>query len=286
NPLTIAEEFAMLDNLSGGRLIAGFVRGIGCEYHSSTINPVYSHDRFHEAHDIITRAWTADEPFDFEGEHYNLNYVNCWPRPVQTPHPPVWIPSQGSGETIDWAADPSRKYPMIMAFSPADAVAKFHEAYKEKAREFGYEATGDQLGWSTPVYVGESDAIARKEAAGHVENLFNRFFHIPFEFLFPPGYTGIPSLQRMMEFRKGIGTSKLSIDDLFNRGNCIVGSPDTVASKIAEIHEHTGFKIMIPMIQFGTLPDPLVKKSTQLFAQEVIPKLRHLGETQTAMEHA
>ena len=277
NPLAIAEEFAMLDNLSNGRLIAGFVRGIGCEYHSSTINPVYSHDRFHEAHDIITRAWTSDEPFDFEGEHFNLNYVNCWPRPVQQPHPPVWIPSQGSGETIDWAADPARKYPMIMAFSPADAVAKFHEAYKAKAREYGYEATGDQLGWSTPVYVGETDEIARCEAAEHIENLFNRFFHIPFEFLFPPGYTGIASLQRMMEFRKGIGTSKLTIEDLFNRGNCIVGSPDTVASRIADIHERTGFQIMIPMIQFGTLPDHLVKKSTQMFAQEVIPKLRHLG---------
>lgn len=276
NPVTIAEEFAMLDNLSDGRLITGFVRGIGCEYHSSTINPVYSHDRFHEAHDIITRAWTSTEPFDFEGEHYNFNYVNCWPRPLQEPHPRIWIPTQGSTETVDWAAAPERKYPMIMAFSPADAVVRFHDVYKQRAREFGYEPTGDQLGWSTPLYVGETDEIARREAAPHIESLFNNFFHIPFEFLFPPGYTGIESLQRMMSFRKGIGTSKLSLDDLFNRGNCIVGSPETVANKIAEVQAKTGFKIMIPMIQFGTLTDDLVKKSTQLFAEEVIPKIRHL----------
>lgn len=273
NPITIAEEFAMLDNLSNGRLITGFVRGIGCEYHSSTTNPIYSHERFHEAHDVIVRSWTSDEPFDFEGEHYNYNYASCWPRPVQQPHPPIWIPSQGSGETIDWAADPSRKYPVIMAFSPTDAVIKFHQAYRQKAEEYGYEATGDQLGWSTPLYVAETDEIARKEAAEHIETLFNHFFHIPFEFLFPPGYTGIPSLQRMMEFRKGIGTSKLKLDDLFNRGNCIVGSPDTVASIIADAHEKTGFKIMMPMIQFGTLPDELVKKSTELYAKEVMPKL-------------
>ena len=165
---------------------------------------------------------------------------------------------------------------MIMAFSPADAVVRFHDVYKQRAREYGYEATGDQLGWSTPLYVAETDEIARREAAEHIESLFNNFFHIPFEFLFPPGYTGIESLQRMMSFRKGIGTSKLLLEDLFNRGNCIVGSPDTVASKIAEVQSKTGFKIMIPMIQFGTLPDELVKKSTQMFAEEVIPKIRHL----------
>ena len=276
NPITIAEEFAMLDNLSDGRLIAGFVRGIGCEYHSSGVNPIYSHDRFHEAHDIITRAWAADKPFAYEGEHYNINYVSCWPRPVQQPGPPIWIPSQGSGETIDWAAAPERKYPMIMAFSPTEAVVRFHEVYKAKAREYGYEASGDQLGWSTPVYVAETDEIAEREAGPHIDKLFNHFFHIPVEYLFPPGYTSVRSFQAMMEFRKGIGTEKLELKGLLQRGNCIVGSPATVREKLEALHARTGFRIMAPMIQFGTLADELVKKSTQMFGEEVAPKLRHL----------
>ena len=96
NPLTIAEEFAMLDNMSRGRLVVGFVRGIGAEYHSSGINPAFSHDRFHEAHDLIVKAWTQPGPFAFDGEHFPLSYANPWPRPVQTPHPRIWIPSQGS----------------------------------------------------------------------------------------------------------------------------------------------------------------------------------------------
>ena len=62
NPIYIAEEFAMLDNLSKGRIIAGFVRGIGSEYHSSGTNPYFSHERFHEAHDLIIRAWTEPGP--------------------------------------------------------------------------------------------------------------------------------------------------------------------------------------------------------------------------------
>ncbi len=195
---------------------------------------------------------------------------------MQLPHPPVWVPSQGSGETIDWAAAPERKYPVIMAFSPTETVVKFHEAYRKAAASFGYEARGEQLGWSTPVYVAETDELAAQEAAVHIEALFNHFFHIPTEYLFPPGYTSIRSFQAMMEFRKGLATEKQTLSDLLSRGNCIVGSPKTVAARIREVHERTGFRIMVPMIQFGTLPDDLVRKSTALFAAEVAPQLRGL----------
>ena len=128
NPITIAEEFAMLDTLSRGRMIAGFVRGIGTEYHATGLNPVFSHDRFHDAHDLIVQAWTRPGPFEFESENYNFRYVNLWPRPYQRPHPPIWIPSQGSAETIDWAAHPTRKYPFLVTFSAQDLVARYLNA--------------------------------------------------------------------------------------------------------------------------------------------------------------
>ncbi len=83
NPLMVAEEYAMLDNLTRGRFIAGFVRGIGAEYHAMGINPVHSQERFAEAHDLIVRAWTEPGPFAYEGKHYQFNYVNPWPRPYQ-----------------------------------------------------------------------------------------------------------------------------------------------------------------------------------------------------------
>ena len=110
HPLMVAEEHAMIDVISGGRLITGFVRGIGAEYHTFGVNPTFSHDRFHEAHDLIVRAWTEPGPFSFQGHHYRVRYVNLWPRPYQKPHPPIWIPSQGSKETIDWASHPDRRY--------------------------------------------------------------------------------------------------------------------------------------------------------------------------------
>ena len=116
NPLVIAEEYAMLDNLSRGRFIAGFVRGIGAEYHAMGINPGFSQERFAEAHDLIIRAWTEPGPFQYVGKHYHFNYVNPWPRPYQTPHPPIWIPSQGSSSTIKWAA--KLRYTYAQTLSP------------------------------------------------------------------------------------------------------------------------------------------------------------------------
>src|SRR5579864_5582624 len=139
NPIGIAEEFAMLDNLSKGRIITGFVRGIGTEYHATGINPVFSHERFQEAHDLIVAAWTRPGPFEFEGDHFNFRYVNLWPRPFQRPHPPIWIPSQGSSETIKWAAAPDRKYPFLVTFSAADLVVRYLNMYREQARSFRSE---------------------------------------------------------------------------------------------------------------------------------------------------
>jgi len=85
NPVRVAEEIAMLDLMSGGRVDSGFVRGIGWEYFGHSINPTKSRSRFNEAHDLIIKAWTSPEMFSWYGENYEYRYVNIWPRPVQTP---------------------------------------------------------------------------------------------------------------------------------------------------------------------------------------------------------
>ena len=187
NPISIAEEFAMLDNLAEGRFIAGFVRGLGTEYHASMANPSFSHARFHEAHDLIVRAWTETGPFAFDGRHYRYQYVNLWPRPYQTPHPPIWIPSQGSRETYEWAAHPDRKYTYLITFNPAEAVKRNLDAYARQCEVYGYECSPGQLGWALPIYVAETDEIANREAANHIEVFFNKFIASPAEYKLPPG---------------------------------------------------------------------------------------------------
>ena len=92
NPVRLAEELAMIDLVSKGRLVSGFVRGGGVESLATNVNPAYNRERFNEAHDIIIKTWTQPGPFRWEGSHYQLRVVNPWVLPFQQPHPRVWIP--------------------------------------------------------------------------------------------------------------------------------------------------------------------------------------------------
>ena len=276
-PLNIAEEFAMLDNLLAGRFIAGFVRGIGCEYHTSGANPGFSHERFHEAHDLIVRAWTETGPFAFEGKHYHYQYVNLWPRPYQEPHPPIWVPSQGSSETIDWAAHPDRRYTYLITFSPVDAVTRNMNAYRTRCEEYGYEAPPSQLGWALPLYVAETDEIAKREAKPHIEAFFNKFITSPVEFKLPPGYSSMRSYKTVMEQKYKVRQDFLSAEALMEAGMFVCGSAATVAETLERRQSEMGFENLVSMLQFGTLPAELTEKNLRLFAAEVMPKLRDVG---------
>ena len=102
-PLRLAEELAMLDCMSNGRLISGFARGIPREYQVHNVPLAQSRARFEEAFDIITRAW-SEEVFSYRGQFWNYEDVALWPRPLQQPRPPIWMPVVGSKELIEFAA--------------------------------------------------------------------------------------------------------------------------------------------------------------------------------------
>jgi alkanesulfonate monooxygenase SsuD/methylene tetrahydromethanopterin reductase-like flavin-dependent oxidoreductase (luciferase family) len=276
NPIFVAEEYAMLDNMSKGRIIAGFVRGIGAEYHSSGTNPYFSHERFHEAHDLIVRAWTEPGPWSFESENFNLRYVNLWPRPYQQPHPPIWIPSQGSSETVSWASHPDRKYPFLVTFSPGELVTRYLNTYRDQARTYGYEASGDQLGWAAPIYVADTDERARAEAKAGLEALFNNYLRMTSEMLIPPGYTSQQSTKNFFRMRQSFATrdSFMSVEQLIANGVAVVGSPKTVRAGIERMRDANGMNILIGLFQFGVLTDELARRSMERFAAEVMPHLR------------
>ena len=82
----------MIDVISGGRLISGFVRGTGVETVSTNNNPLANRERFEECHDLVIKTWTTPGPFRWEGKHYNFRAVNPWMVPIQKPHPPIWVP--------------------------------------------------------------------------------------------------------------------------------------------------------------------------------------------------
>jgi len=273
HPLTLAEEHAMIDTISGGRLITGFVRGIGAEYHVFGANPANSHERFHEAHDLIIEAWTRDGPFAFEGKHYHFQYVNTWPKPYQRPHPDIWIPSQGSQETIEWAAHPDRKYTYLHTFSPVRQLARFLEMYRETAAGYGYTASNEKLGWAVPIYVAETDEEALREARPHIEMMRNKLLRMPMEMLLPPGYLSMRSMQRVLK-AKAMIEQDLTAEMLMEHGMFLCGSPRTVRRQLLDYRDELGFGVLVCLLQFGTLPEDLTARSTELFAEEVIKPIR------------
>jgi alkanesulfonate monooxygenase SsuD/methylene tetrahydromethanopterin reductase-like flavin-dependent oxidoreductase (luciferase family) len=273
HPLTLAEEHAMIDTISGGRLITGFVRGIGAEYHAFGANPARSHDRFHEAHDLILRAWTEPGPFRFEGRHYNFDYVNPWPTTFQKPHPPIWIPSQGSSETIEWAAHPDRRYTYLQTFSPVTLVKRFMDSYRETAEQYGYTASDDQLGWAVPVYVGETDESAIREAKPHYEAFRKYFLGMPMEMLLPPGYVTLNSMARALA-KKQTSHIEMTLENAIELGLIICGSAATVRDRLREHQRTIGFGHLLTNLQFGTMPGEMTEQNQIRFAAEVMDKLR------------
>jgi alkanesulfonate monooxygenase SsuD/methylene tetrahydromethanopterin reductase-like flavin-dependent oxidoreductase (luciferase family) len=270
-PTRVAEEFAMIDCISGGRLIAGMVVGGGPEYYSFSLNPAHARERFAEAHELILRVWSEPGPFEFTGKHYKLRYVNSWPRPIQQPHPEIWIPGVGSLETLEFVAKHRYAY-MGIPYFHIDVFARMFAMMREACQKEGYDADPLQLGWLVPIFVAETDAEARRRYEEHFWYFVRRL--LPGINISPPGYTSVRSVENIM---KNAGTFALNLDtwDQVVEGQyAIVGSPETVTELLAANIERLGVGNVLGLFQLGTLPAADTKRNLELFATEVLPKLR------------
>ena len=162
NPLQAAEAFAMVDMISGGRLVAGMVRGGGTEQFAMNVNPAYNRELFYESHDLILQAWTKPGPTRWEGKHFHQRVVNPWVVPLQKPHPPIWIPGVASQETIIWAAE--HRYPYICLNTTIEATKEIWKLYDDTAREAGYEAGPEHRGYLLRVHVQDTEERATRNA--------------------------------------------------------------------------------------------------------------------------
>jgi alkanesulfonate monooxygenase SsuD/methylene tetrahydromethanopterin reductase-like flavin-dependent oxidoreductase (luciferase family) len=271
-PTRVAEEIAMLDCISGGRIISGQVIGGGPEYFSFSINPAEARTRFAEAHEIILRAWTQPGPFEFYGKHYKLRYVNTWPKPLQKPHPPIWIPGAGSIETMQFVAKRRYAY-MGIPYFRIEFFKKNYAMFREICeRECGYRAHPEQMGLLMPIYVAESDAKARAEFEEHFwyfqKKLINGLT------LSPPGYTSPQSALRVLRAMRDGKTWINSVetwDDVERGCFAIVGSPETVAQKLVEHAKEIGCGNLLGLFQLGNMPHERARENARRYAEAVMP---------------
>lgn len=270
-PTRVAEEFAMIDVLSGGRLIAGMVVGGGPEYYSFSVNPAEARERFREAHDLILKAWTTPGPFPWVGKHYRIRYVNPWPRPLQQPHPEIWIPGAGSLETFEFVAQRRYAY-MGIPYFRFDVFERYFAMFRDACEAEGYTADPLQAGWLVPIYVSDTDTQARREYEEHLWYFVRRL--LPGITIQPPGYTSARSLGSIL---KSAGTFMLNVDrwdDIVEGRYAIVGSVATVTDLLIDSLRRLGTGNLLGLFQLGSLPYDLTTRNMRLFASEVMPRLR------------
>jgi alkanesulfonate monooxygenase SsuD/methylene tetrahydromethanopterin reductase-like flavin-dependent oxidoreductase (luciferase family) len=303
NPVRVAEELAMLDQLTGGRLIALFLRGTPNEFLAYGVNPEETRARTQEASVLITRALSEPEPFGWEGRFFRFRTIAVWPGPIQRPHPPVFY-SGNSIESATFAA--ANHFGLGMSYYPPHLVAQLANHYLQECAKVGWRPRPDQIIYRTFMGVAETD----EEAAG----LRSRFFGleaIASMFRGRASVTGLakpPSDQKrdllavlhpqglrapgeqMQAIRsaraaKELGTDANGKNTGADRGQAgfgfgglqFCGSPDTVVKQIAEFHEQTGVGVLdVSFLGAGLTPEE-AQRSFRLFTSEVLPRIRGIG---------
>ena len=278
-PIRVAEEFAMLDVISGGRLIAGFPVGTSMDtnYAYGQV-PGLTREKYAEAHELIRRAWKEDAPFAFNGRYTKLRYANCWPKPIQNP-PPVFIPGGGSLETYDFCLENDYVY-CYLSFSGYKRAKQLMDGYWMRVQESGKDMSPYRAGFAQTIVVAESDKEAEREYRQHIDYFYNRCLHVYPGFADAPGYRTIKTLKANVTSqmtRAAVGdVSSMSWDQLVGEGYVIAGSPDTVVEQMKELI--TGLRVgnLFCLIHVGDMPKEKCMRSTKLFAEEVMPRLRNL----------
>ncbi len=281
-PVRVAEELAMLDCLSGGRMIAGMVYGTPMDSaFSYGVPPVELRSRFAEARELILRAWKATEPFSFNGTYTKLRYVNPWPRPIQE-NVPIWIPGSGSLETWDLvnAFDYCYGY---LSFSGKQAARPIVNGFWEHAEQAGANLNPHRMAFTQIICCSDTDAEAEALYGDSV-----RYWHkqnpVPLEFATPPGFMTQASYReslrrgrsQSMEQRRKAMRGELSFWEYDELGYIIAGSPERVEQRVRELVTELRIGQLITCMHLGNLPEETAAHNNELFGTQVIPKLRDI----------
>jgi alkanesulfonate monooxygenase SsuD/methylene tetrahydromethanopterin reductase-like flavin-dependent oxidoreductase (luciferase family) len=278
SPLQFAEEIAMLDMISEGRLVAGIVRGAGQECLATNANPAYNRDRFDEAHDLLVKTMTTDGPFAWEGEHYQYRVVNPWARVLQRPHPRIWVPGVLSEETLRWAA--RHRYPYISLNTPLHYTDTLWNIYDEAAREAGYEPGPENRGYLLRVHVQDTEAKALEGGREFMwmQGQFTGIGH-PY-FVSPSGY-GSPSKRlQYAQLCNGV-IPKLrapSFEEQLATREIVAGTPSQVLDQLRVVLETCRPSMLMLWGNDGAVDHADSMRCIELMGEQVLPELRKMGD--------
>jgi len=275
-PVRVAEEMALIDVLSRGRLECGFVRGVPYEIAPANVFPYRGTEKLWEAHDLITKAWTThDGPFSFEGRWFHARQINIWPRPYQQPHPPVWV-TMGSAESAAQVAKRGHIGAVFLAGYPR--IRSIFDGYRQGYLDsHGKGMPIDRLAYCALISVGKTE----QEGLDVAEKLlwYMTSNKVPSQYSNPPGYHSTAMAATMMRGNSsgtGLPTAT-TLAEQMARGNVFAGTPDQVYDQIKNFYDYCGgFGNLMMMSQAGFMTFDETLSSMKLFSEEVYPRLKEL----------
>jgi alkanesulfonate monooxygenase SsuD/methylene tetrahydromethanopterin reductase-like flavin-dependent oxidoreductase (luciferase family) len=284
-PNRVAEEYAMLDCISGGRLVAGMPLGTSMDANLCYgIPPMEQRERYYEAHDLILKAWQSREVFAWNGKYVQLPMVNIWPRPIQQPHPPVWVPGVGSYSTWEFSAKHDHCY-CFLSYWGNNLGKQVMDGFWEFVASTHHEPNPYRAGFLQLVVVSETDARAEQEYYEHIRYFYDKCLHIAPEFFAAPGHQDYRSLVKGMKAGATSAiqevTAKIpewTYKDFIENQLVIGGSPASVRDQLEEAVKKLRVGNLMVLLHIGSMPHELTLKNIDLFAREVMPHLRDLWD--------
>ncbi len=284
-PVRVAEEMALADILSHGRIEAGFVRGVPYEVLPANSNPTKMNERHWEALDLIVKAWTNhDGPASFEGQFFHHRSINIWPRPYQQPHPPVWVSTTSPGGSRQVG---EHGYIQATFLTGYGATRGIFDSYRAgwRAAGRGQDIPNHRLAYAALMYC----APTHDEAMAGADKIlwYIRANKVPPQYSFPPGYAPVAANVAMMRGASGgdphAGLRKsVSVENAIERGIMFAGTPDAVFEQISRFYNHVGgFGHLLNMGQAGFLEHDETVLSIRTFGREVYPRLKALFSDDT-----
>ena len=283
NPMHLAIEICMLDNLSKGRLEVGFTSGVShAELIDLGLNPKEAREKAKEITSIILeylKSASKNEPISFSGKYFKYENVEPVIKPYQYPHPPIWIPTTNI-KTMPWAAE--NEFNVATVFYSREKAKKLFDTHKEEFLKIKKKEIKDipRLAIVREVYISQSSSIDReKEELRKQLNVFAK------RLVYAPEKKGLLDPRDISKAFHGViseGAGPIDILDLLNvetaikSGLVLFGDSETIAKEIVNEFKSTGINFFIAHLNFGNISYEKYLDELRIFAKEVIPRVNEM----------
>jgi natural product biosynthesis luciferase-like monooxygenase protein len=268
NPIEIAEQWGMIDLMSDGRVELGVGRGfVAYDYDRLNVPRDDAQERLKDGVALIRKAWSG-ETFSHDGPYYKYRDLQVWPRPQQRPHPPIWLSCGGTPDSFKWAGEQGFGI-FTVAYRGVEPLIPLNKIYRDAWAAAGRPAKGYKIAAHYQVVLSEDGAEARDIAAKALKRYVAATTHTLDRSSADREHTSRENYQK-------VDQEVVNVEQMVKECRVIAGTPDDAVKLLTKAQEMMGFTQVDCTFYFGGIPFELAQRSHRIFAEKVMPRLRHI----------